>query len=187
MLTVPKHLSWDELQAGLDFIRQSPRDQGRLELIVRRPAIGQREVLATALLDVQNGLSGDNWKTRGSAKSADGSARIDAQITIMNSRAIALIAQKKEFWALAGDQLYMDIDLSEENLPPRSRLSIGPVILEITPPPHTGCKKFTDRFGHDAVRFVNSDLGKQLHLRGVNSKIIQPGEIHSGNVVYKLA
>lgn len=183
----PLHLTALELEAGLDHIRQSPSDHGMLELIVRRPAENEREVLDEGVLDLAEGLLGDTWKVRGSRHTADGSASPDCQINIMNARVAALVAQSKDRWPLAGDQLYVDFDLSEANAPPGTRLAIGAeAVLEITPPPHTGCKKFTSRFGLDAMKFVNSDVGKQLHLRGVNAKVIRGGTIRPGDAVRKV-
>lgn len=168
-MTAVKHLTIEELEAGLDDIRRSPRDDGVLQMIVRRPGVGVREVVEEAELSVREGLAGDNWATRGCTLTEDGSAHPEMQINIMNARSIALVAQDRSRWQLAGDQLFVDLDLSAENLPPGSRLSIGTAILEITPIPHNGCKKFVERFGKDAVIFVNSDVGKQLHLRGVKT------------------
>lgn len=175
-----------ELEAGLDAIRQSPKEAGVLELIVRRPKSGEREVLPEGTLDLAEGLVGDNWRSRGSSTTRDGSANPDFQITLMNSRVIALVAQAKDRWRLAGDQLFIDLDLSAENLPPGTQLAIGSAVLEMTPPPHTGCKKFKARFGEDALRFVNSPLGRQLQLRGVNATVIGPGVIRIGDRVKKL-
>jgi len=157
-----------------------------LKFIIRRPLEGEREVLTEAKLCLVEGLVGDNWKTRGSPKTPDGSAHPDKQLNIMNARSIALIARTQERWPLAGDQLYIDLDLSGANLPPGTRLSIGAAIIEITAEPHNGCEKFMARFGRDAVKFVNSPLGKQLHLRGINAKIIEPGVIRVGDVVKKV-
>src|SRR5262245_57376570 len=165
----PRHLTLQELEAGVEAIRQAPKEAGRLELIVRRPQIEQRDVLNEAELSLSEGLVGDTWKTRGSKKTSDGSAHPDLQLTIVNARAIALLAQEKEFWGLAGDQLYLDLDLSDENLPPGTQLAIGSAVIEITKEPHTGCKKFAARFGQEALQFVNSAVGRQLHLRGINA------------------
>ncbi len=176
----------EELETGLDEIRMSPKDKGVLEMIVRRPKVNEREVLEHAELDLTEGLIGDNWKKRGSSRSTDDFGHPEMQLNIMNSRAIALIAGERNRWSLAGDQLYIDLDLSDENLPPGSRLEIGSAIIEITPIPHNGCKKFTNRFGIDAVKFVNSPVGKQLHLRGVNAKVIQSGIIRVGDIVKKI-
>ena len=167
-------------------IRRSPRDKGILDLIVRRPEIDQRETLQEGTLDLAKGLLGDNWHTRGSKNSVDGTADPDMQLNIMNSRVIALVAQDPKRWSLAGDQLYIDLDLSRENLPPGTRLSIGSAILEVTPPPHTGCKKFVARVGLEAMKFVNSGLGKQLNLRGINAKVVQSGTIRVHDIAEKL-
>ena len=181
-----RHLTTAELEAGLDEIRRAPRDDGRLELIVRRPQDDAREVLEEAQLDLQEGLVGDTWRTRGSSRTADGSAHPDMQLNIMNARAAALVAQAKERWPLAGDQLYIDLDLTDENLPPGTRLAIGSAVVEVTAQPHTGCQKFVSRFGLDAMKFVNSPIGKQLHLRGINVRVVQPGTIRAGDVVKKV-
>jgi hypothetical protein len=181
-----KHLTMAELEAGLDEIRQSPKDEGVLELIVRRPRIEEREILQQGELDLVEGLVGDSWKTRSSSRTPDGSAHPEMQLNIMNSRVIALVAQDKDRWQLAGDQLYVELDLSAENLPGGTRLAIGSAVIEVTPQPHSGCKKFVARFGLDAMKFVNSPVGRELHLRGINAKVVQPGVISVGNVVRKI-
>jgi hypothetical protein len=181
-----KHLTMEELEAGLDDIRRSPKDEGALELIVRRPSLGERESLTEGELDVAQGLVGDTWRTRGSRRSKDGLAHPQMQINVMNSRVIALVAQERERWHLAGDQLFVDLDLSGENLPPGTRLAVGSAVIEVTPEPHTGCEKFLSRFGVDAMKFVNSPLGRQLNLRGINAKVVQPGVIRVRDVAKKL-
>jgi len=185
-MTEVKHLTMAELEAGVEMIRQAPKDGGVLNLIVRRPQSEAREVLVEGQLDLVEGLVGDNWRTRGSSRTADGSAHPDMQLNIMSSRAIALVAQAKERWQLAGDQLFLDMDLSAENLPPGTRLALGSAVIEVTPEPHTGCKKFVTRFGLDAMQFVNSPIGKALRLRGLNAKVVQPGAIRVGDVAKKL-
>ena len=180
------HLSLTELEAGLEDICQSPKDSGLLKMIVRRPQDDQRESLDHGELDPLQGLIGDNWKVRGSKHSPDGSANPNMQITIMNARTIALIAQNPERWPLAGDQLYIDMDLSANNLPPGTRLALGTAVLEVSVAPHTGCNKFSSRFGVEAMKFVNSPEGKQLHLRGINAKIVQAGMIRVGDVLKKI-
>ena len=181
-----KHLTMDELEAGLDAIRRSPKDAGVLALIVRRPQIEAREVLDEGHLDLVEGLVGDIWRTRGSSRTPDGSSHPDMQLTIMNARAIALVAQEKDRWQLAGDQLFIDLDLSAENLPPGTHLALGSAVIAVTAQPHNGCKKFMARFGRDALQFVNSPVGKQLKLRGINTKVVRPGVIRVGDVVKKL-
>jgi hypothetical protein len=181
-----KRLTMEQLEAGLDYIRQSPDDNGVLEMIVRRPRTDEREVLEVGELDRTEGLKGDNWSTRGSDLTEDGSAHPDMQLNLMNSRVIALLAQDKERWQLAGDQLFVDLDLSAENLPPGSRLAIGSALIEVTDQPHTGCKKFAERFGADAMRFVNTPMGRKLNLRGINAKVVQSGEVRVGDLVRKV-
>ena len=181
-----KHLTMAELEAGLDEIRKAPKDEGVLRLIVRRPQIEEREVIEEGELHLEKGLVGDSWAWRGSSRPPDGSPHPDMQINIMNARVAALVAQDKDRWQLAGDQLYLDMDLSAENLPAGTQLAIGSAVIEVTPPPHTGCKKFVARFGLDAMKFVNSSVGRELHLRGINAKVIQPGRIRVGDVATKL-
>jgi hypothetical protein len=181
-----QHLSIMDLEAGMDHIRNSPKENGVLKLIVRRPAVDEREVISEGQLNTTEGLEGDTWRTRGSSHTADGSANLNAQITVMNSRAIALVAQDEERWSLAGDQLYIDMDLSDDNLPPGTRLSIGSAILEVSEQPHSGCKKFSSRFGVEAMKFVNSPEGKRLHLRGINTRVVQAGTIHVGDIAKKI-
>ena len=182
-----RHLTTEELHAGLEDIRASPANDGILRLIVRRPAIGAREVLHEGQLDVHEGLVGDNWRTRGSYMTADGQAHPGMQVNIMNARVAALVAVDDDRWALAGDQLFVDMDLSVANLPPGTRLAIGSAVLEATPQPHTGCKKFVLRFGLDAMKFVNSPVGRTLQLRGINAKVIKSGVIRVGDVVSKIS
>lgn len=181
-----KHLTTAELEAGLEEIRQSPPDEGRLKLIVRRPAVDQREVLEEAELDLARGLVGDCWSDRPSSRTPDHSPHPDMQLNIMNARVIALIAPDPDRWQLAGDQLYLDLDLSSRNLPPGTQLALGAAIIQITGLPHTGCKKFVNRFGLDAVKFVNSPLGRRLNLRGVNAKVVRSGVVRVGDVAKKM-
>ncbi|MEP6635156.1 MAG: MOSC domain-containing protein, partial [Acidobacteriota bacterium] len=163
-----RHLTMAELEAGLEEIRRAPQDEGVLELIVRRPQVDERQVLAEGELHPLEGLVGDSWKTRGSSRTADGSSHPDMQLNIMNSRVIALVAGEKCRWSLAGDQLFLDLDLSAANLPAGTHLALGSAVIEVTPPPHTGCRKFVSRFGLEAMQFVNSVVGRELHLRGIN-------------------
>jgi hypothetical protein len=186
METTIKHLTMDELEAALDHLRETPKDEGVVELIVRRPQTDEREVLEVAELDPLFGLIGDNWISRGSRRTPDGSPHPEMQINIMNSRVAALVAQEKERWSLAGDQLYIDMELSKENLPAGTRLAIGSAVVEVSPLPHTGCHKFVARFGQDAMKFVNSELGKELCLRGINAKVVQAGAVRLGATAKKV-
>lgn len=155
-------------------------------MVVRRPAVNDREVLKVGELNLREGLAGDRWINSRSSKTPDGSPHPDMQLNLMNARAIALIAQNRSRWPMAGDQLFVDLDLSDQNLPPGTRLAIGSAIIEVTAIPHNGCKKFTERYGMDAVKFVNSPVGKELHLRGINAKVVQPGQVRPGDVIRKL-
>jgi hypothetical protein len=180
-----KHLTTAELEAGLDAIRQAPCDVGVLELIVRRPRVNEREILQEGQLDPTEGLVGDSWRLRPSPRTADKSPHPHMQLNVMNVRAVALVAQAKERWHLAGDQLFVDLDLSGANLPAGTRLAMGSAVIEVTDQPHTGCEKFVSRFGRDAMRFVNSPVGRELNLRGICAKVVQPGVIRVGDAVRK--
>jgi hypothetical protein len=181
-----KHLTMQELEAALDHLREAPKDEGVLQLIVCRPDVDQRTILDMAELDPLKGLIGDNWIVRGSSKTPDGSPHPEMQINIMNSRVTALVAQEKDRWPLAGDQLYIDMDLGKENLPAGARLQLGSAVLEVSPLPHTGCHKFVSRFGIEAMKFVNSTVGKELCLRGINAKVVQGGVVKVGQVAKKV-
>ncbi len=181
-----QHLDTAALQAGLGYVRQSPRETGLIELVVCRPAVDEREVLAAGTLDVTFGLVGDNWPIRGSSSTADGSAHPEKQVTVMNARAALLVAQDPDRRMLAGDQLYVDLDLSPAHLPAGTRLEVGSAVIEVTAEPHLGCVKFAARFGTDAWRFVNSRAGRELRLRGLNARVITTGTVRPGDVIRKL-
>ncbi len=181
-----RHRTVEELEAVLDHIRQAPSDNGTLELIVRRPAVNEREILEASHVSPEEGLEGDTWKQRGDPKTPDGRANPDKQLNIMNARATAAVAGPIDRWALAGDQLYIDLDISTETLPPGTRLALGEAVIEVTAEPHTGCGKFSSRFGLDALRFVNSPTGRALNLRGINARVVQPGIIRKGDPVTRL-
>jgi hypothetical protein len=178
MSEAARYLSLAELEAGLDEIRSSPRDAGVVELIVRRPASGEREVLTIGRLEPSAGLVGDRW---GARTPTEGDS-----LTLMNSRVVALLAQQRARWPLAGDQLYVDLDLSGSNLPPGTRLGVGTAVVEVSAEPHTGCRKFRERYGIDAVRFVGSEVGKELQLRGINANVVVAGDVRVGDLVRKI-
>ena len=181
-----RHLTTLELEAGLATVRQSPRDEGVLELGVARPREGERQVLEDGELSLRDGLVGDSWRSRSSGRTSDGSPHPDMQLNVMNARMVALLAGPKSRWPLAGDQLFVDLDLSAESVPPGTRLAIGTAVIELTDQPHTGCGKFVERFGVDAMKLVNSELGRRLQLRGVHAKVVQPGRIRVGALTTKL-
>jgi len=174
-----EHRTTDELTAALDEIRRSPADGGTVALIVRRPEEGEREVLEEGLLDLEQGLVGDRW-------SRPAAPNPETQLTLMNVRAADAIAGGPERRPLAGDQLFVDLDLSIENLPAGTRLAVGDAVVEVTPEPHTGCAKFSARFGTDALRFVNKPPGRELRLRGVNTRVVTPGAVRAGDTISKL-
>lgn len=176
-------LTADQLDAGLDHVRGSPREVGIVEMIVCRPHEDEREVVDEGELDLDLGLVGDNWKDRGSP---GGAADPERQLTLMNSRLVDLVARSRDRWALAGDQIYVDLDLGIESLPPGARLRLGSAVIEVSEAPHTGCAKFSRRFGLEAYRLVNSDDGKRMRLRGVNARVVQPGAVRTGDEVRKL-
>ena len=180
------HVTTATLEAGLDHVRAAPVDRGRVELIVRRPAVGEREILDVGELDLAEGLVGDTWKDRPSPRMLFRGAHPDMQLNLINARVSALIAADPAHRALAGDQLHLDLDLSEANLTPGTRLGLGSAVIEITDQPHRGCAKFAKRFGKEALRFVNSPVGTQLHLRGVNAKVVAAGTVRPGDTVTKL-
>lgn len=181
-----EHRSIEELAAGLDGIRHSPSDGGTLQLIVRRPGVGERETLHEGLLDEARGLVGDDWSRR-RGRTPDGTPDPAAQLTLINARLAGLVAgEDRSRWALAGDQLFVDLDLSTTNLPAGSRLAVGEAELEVTSKPHTGCAKFAQRFGNDALKFVNEPVGRELRLRGLYARVVRPGTIRVGELVRKL-
>lgn len=178
--------SLEELESGLDRIRAAPADIGRVEMIVCRPAVGKRRILEEGELTLAEGLRGDSWKIRGSSSTPDGSAHPEMQLNLMNVRVIERVAGYRQAWPLAGDQFLVDFDLSKANVPPGTRLALGSAVIEVTAQPHLGCQKFQNRFGKDAVRFVNSAVGKQLNMRGINAKVVTPGVVRTGDTIRKV-
>jgi MOSC domain-containing protein YiiM len=172
-------LSLEELEAGLAHIESAPREAGTVKLIVRRPRSGEREVLDVARLDPDRGLVGDRWLNGSNPQR-------DEQLTLMSSRVVELLARDLSLWPLAGDQLFVDLDLSVENVPPGTRLAVGSAVIEASPIPHTGCKKFRARFGLDAMRFVGSARGNALQMRGINARILKAGHVRVGEPIRKL-
>ena len=185
-MTRAHHANRHELAEAWPSIRLAPRDHGRVELIVRRPGIGLREVLDEATLDPEVGLVGDDWKVRGCGRTEDGSAHPGMQIAITSARAIAAVARERSRWALAGAQLFLALPRSEEHLPAGPRLVIGSAVLEITGLPHNGCKKFLDRFGMDAIRFLASPEGRARRLRGIYARVVAHGVVRTGDEVRRV-
>jgi len=184
-LTV-RYLTRDELDAGLADIRAAPKDHGRLEASVVRPAHDARRSLPACEISLAGGVHSDHWALGCWKTTEDGRPHPDVQICLMNARVIQLIAQAQDRWPLAGDNLFVDLDLSADNLPPGTRLALGSAVIEITDVPHNGCKKFAARYGRDAVLFVNSPEGKRLHLRGTYARVVTDGAIAVGDELTKL-
>lgn len=171
---------------GLDRVKQSPKDDGVLELIVVRPRVDERVLVERCEVSSRLGVHGDNWALGCWRTLQDGSPHPDVQVAILNSRLIALVAREKSRWPLAGDNLYMDFDLSTDNLPAGQRLAIGTALLEIISEPHDGCGKFAERYGKEAVKFVNSPERKHLHLRGIYARVVKDGVVAVGDRVRKV-
>ena len=180
------HRTTEQLEQQLDHIRAAPQDGGVVEMIVRRPVVNGREVLESAELDTEAGMVGDTWMQRARGSAGDGPVPKYAQLTLMNSRVTDAVAVERDRWPLAGDQIYVDMDLSIENLPAGTRLQVGSAVVEISEPPHTGCDKFAGRFGAQALRFVNVGEGRERRFRGVNAQIVESGVVAVGNTLKKV-
>jgi MOSC domain-containing protein YiiM len=181
------HQDAGQLAAGLDAIRAAPVEAGTVEMIVRRPVVDGREVVEEGLLTTDEGLVGDYWLARGSESTPGGAADPDRQLTVMGSRVVDLLAGgDRTAWPLAGDQLYVDLDLGVSNLPAGTQLAVGDAVIEVTVPAHTGCAKFSARFGSEALRFVNSPEGRTLRLRGLNARVVRPGTVRRGDAIRRL-
>ncbi|HET7432827.1 MAG TPA: hypothetical protein VFJ89_15060 [Nocardioides sp.] len=180
-------LTTGDLESALDHLRAAPAEAGALAVVVRRPERGERELLTEGVLDESDGLVGDNWRSRATSRAVAEGRHLDAMVTVMNIRMAELLADTVEEQVLAGDQLYVDLDLSHDNLPAGARITVGDeAVLEVTAKPHAGCKKFLARFGPDALAFVNSEEGLRLRLRGLNARVVHAGTVRPGDVVRRL-
>lgn len=180
------HLTAAQLEAGMARVHEAPTDEGAVRLVVRRPGRGEREILDQGQLDTAQGLVGDDWINRPGMNRETPSPY--AQVTVMNARAAELVSGDPEpaAWAQCGDQLYIDLDISEANLPAGTRLEVGGAILEVQAEPHTGCVQFRSWWGADALRHVSTSEGLSLRLRGANTRVIRSGVVKPGDTARKL-
>ena len=178
------HRTAAELEGHVDHLRAAPREIGTLEMVVRRPSAGEREILSEGVLDLEVGLVGDSWLERCTSRAVESGNHLAAQLNVMSARMVQLLAPTADRQALAGDQLYLDLDISHSNLPTGSRLAIGEeAVIEVSKKPHNGCAKFRRHFGDEAMEFVNSEVGKELRLRGFNARVVTPGIVRTGDKV----
>ena len=181
------HRSTQELTAHLDVLRAAPAQAGSLTMVVRRPSVDAREILTVGELDPEHGLVGDNWLDRATSYAIAEGRHLQSQLNVMSARMVSFLAEAPEQQALAGDQLFLDLDISVANLPTGTHLAIGDrAVIEVTAKPHNGCSKFVARFGQEAMEFVNSPVGKELRLRGFNARVVTAGEVRPGDTVRKL-
>jgi hypothetical protein len=185
-LLFDRHLTTAEIREAIQNVLDSPKDNGRIEMIVRRPGVNKREVIESGSLDIETGLVGDNWLARGSSRTTNGRGHPEMQLNVMNYRFAELVAGHRGRVQLAGDQLFVDLDLSSENLPAGTRLSVGEAVIEVTAIPHLGCKKFVERFGLDAMKFANSEFGRTHSLRGINAKVVKSGQIQTRDIIQRI-
>lgn len=180
-------LTTDQIVSGLPQVKDSPADGGKVEFIVVRPSEGVRELRESVYVSSESGVEGDKWKTSRGHDTPDAGPDPRVQVTLMNARILRLISGGEERMPLAGDNLVVDLDLSESNIPPGQRLSVGEVVVEVTDVPHNGCGSFLERYGRDAVKFVNSPEGKRMHLRGLHAKVVRAGVVRVGDEVRKVS
>jgi len=159
-----------EFETGWAAVEPGPLGRGTVRGICIRVEEGVHETPERAEVTVEDGLVGDRW--------AHGGRDADAQITLMNVRVAELIGGPLD---LAGDNFQVELDLSEDALPVGTRLRIGSALLEVSPAPHTGCKKFRERFGLDALKWVNDN--REQRLRGMNCRVLESGTVTVGDAV----
>lgn len=170
-----RHVALDKLEAGFDGLRPPPGERGGLTAIARRSRDGSRELPVTAELSVADGLVGDAWSRRPPRDP-------NAQLTVMRQDIALLIANGQPL-SLFGDNLFVDFDISGAHLPAGTRLRLGECLVEVTPEPHNGCRKFRDRFGQDALRFTALRRIRPHNARGIHWRVIEGGIIRIGDSI----
>ncbi len=179
--------SLQALKAGLDaMLAAAPKDNGTLDLIVMRPDHDLRVLPQSFEVRGDDGLPGDHWKRGTGYALEDGTGDPDAQICMMMSGCIRAIAGDKANWPPAGDNFFIDMDLTPANMPPGTRFAIGSAEFVVTGIPHNGCQSFIDRYGRDACLFVNTGEGKAHRLRGIYARVTRDGTVSVGDTVRKL-
>jgi MOSC domain-containing protein len=174
-----RHAALEQLEKGLASLEPAPRDHGRVALLVRRVAGGVREQPARLRLTPEAGVPEDAWG-RGE------NPRLEAQISVMEIDVANLIANGQPV-TLFGDNLFLSLDLSVENLPPGSRVRVGTATMEVTPKAHNGCRKFHARFGSDALRFVSKPDLRHRNFRGIYMRVVEGGDVAPGDLVTVIA
>ncbi|WP_164929177.1 MOSC domain-containing protein [Gloeobacter violaceus] len=182
METQSTHITTEAFEAALAKLLDSPRDAGLLEMIVARLPKEKRRTCSEVYLSPDGGLAGDRWLLGKNGRAPDPRA----QVSLMNARVLRLIAGEEDRMPLVGDNLIVDLDLSEVNIPIGQRLAVGEAILEVTDKPHTGCSKFNARYGKAALQFINAPERKELHLRGIYARVVQAGVVRLGDKVHKI-
>lgn len=171
-----RHVPADELSRRFAELTPPPRDAGSVRLLVRRGwHQGRREEPASVMLSASEGMPGDSW-SRSEGRTPD------SQLTAMEVGVAEMIANGQP-WSLFGDQLYLDLDLSAENLPVGSAVAVGEAVLEVTPKPHKGCAKYQARFGADALRLISRPDLRPRHLRGIYLRVVTDGLVRVGDAV----
>ena len=183
---IKNHRSRAELEASLDHIKNAPKDAGSVALIVVRPQHGERRTPASVHISTEHGVAGDRWSKGCWLETEDGEPHPSVQVNLMSVRAAKAIAGEIKNWKAAGNNFFVDIDMSPENLPPGTRLRLGSAEIEISAQANKGCQKFIDRYGRDACVFVNVGPGWANRTRGLYARVIKNGEVRLGDMLQKL-
>lgn len=186
MLEEKLHRTREELASALPYVAASPKDGGSVALIVVRPDHGRRETPDRVRISAQDGVEGDHWSKGCWLETDDGAPHPDVQINLMCTRAAEVIAGDPALWPAAGNNFFVDIDLSPDNLPAGTRLALGTAEIEITDQPNKGCQVFIDHYGRDACIFVNTGPGWSLRMRGLYARVVQNGDVRLDDRIRKV-